>query len=269
VPRESSADIFRDMLVKMRESIDKIETMEGLKMALKAFAAEPLTLKLIDNRIMKLMEKFTTIELVDLLNTKSILRQKNISVLNTCAARIISRVDEDKLDVSMIRRCLLSCGLLSYLESQFLKTALEKLTELVVANLQNAEWFAANAADLSVIVTSIGMMKLKETACLDALSQLLIANKSAMSISDLVLKFVLACAVIGYKPQGEFKQLVDLIAIEQFDLTQKNDQMKLLNFTWSMCSLGIDRKEMINAVLDEKVWKNILKGNLCGKAKFH
>jgi hypothetical protein len=255
--KESISEVYRRLQEIITDNIEKIETVEGLKIALKMFAPDPSIIKVIDGNILKLGDKLTTQDWVALLNTKSILRQKNLSVLSTCALNIIKRKDVERLDLNSIKSCLLSCGILSYYENQFFKVILEQLASEVTRNKNDSAWLKSNLNHLSVIIKSLGILKLKDDACLDALSSLLNENKSELK-KDLIVSFVVSCATVSYKPNAAFKELVNHVKPRDFD-AEKN-KLTLLNFVWSLCALGETRPELITLVLESNFWQSLLNG---------
>lgn len=234
-------------------------------MALVIFSFEASVVKRLDNIAMRLVENLTSQECAELINSKSILRQKNLLVLEACAYNIIKRKDQDKLGVDYVQKCLLSCGVLGFNEPQFFKSLLESLSSELEKNGSNLEWLKQNSKTLESICTSIGIMKLREDASLNALCAVLNKNKTELPL-DLIIKFIISCAHLYYKPtlngsEKEFKELVEFVKPDSFDLAVKEDKVKLMNYVWSTCALDSADSNLVSTVLDESFWKPLLECN--------
>lgn len=122
-------DIVRAYTNTVRERLDELDNLQNLKLAMKFFTNEPSIIKKLDNKLLQLSNKLTSLDWVDLLNSKSIYRQRNVSILESCAYNLIKKKDDKALNVESIQKCLLSCGILNYNDDQFYKFLLDSLNE--------------------------------------------------------------------------------------------------------------------------------------------
>ena len=257
--KDTLTDLYRKLMGTIRENIEKMSKSKSFNYALRAFAVEPYVVKRIDSHILKLSENMSSHDLVEIFNTKSILRQKNFSVLETCALNIIKRKNSEHLGIEDIHKCLLTCGVLSFYDNQFFTTLLDHFVHEMRQNETNSNWFKENASNLNAIMNSIGILKLHDEKNLNEICEILNKNKPSVG-SEIVVNFLMSCAHVNYIPEKKkLQNLASIIKLQQFNTKNKIDCTKLLNLVWSLCVLNVNtRQDLVNLVLDEKFWSVLL-----------
>lgn len=92
--KPEAMDMLRELTEKLRGRIDELDSVADAKRALKLFSHESSLVQRIDMRLSQLADKLTLDEWIELLNTKSILRQRNMSILEICAYNIVKLARE-------------------------------------------------------------------------------------------------------------------------------------------------------------------------------
>ena len=255
-------------------TIDKLGTINDyatLKMAMKLFQPkagiskfenkqEAFITKRLDELVMKISDQLTALDWVDLLNTKSILRERNQNLLESCAYKLTLLNDEKAMSLDSIQRILLSCSLLKFHNVPFYKFLLDKLSVLVTKHKEDSEWFAKSEKTLFHVINSLGMLKLKDKALLEAICDLL--NNCGLNSDALIISFVKSCAALDYKPTSAFfDQLISKIRLANFKVDSEKEKSLLLDYVWSLCEMKLQNTELVTAVLTEDFWKKLLQSN--------
>lgn len=110
-PESLALEFFTGMA---KEKLDLIDNYSALKKAMKLFtqkaskktlksvdviAQETLIVKKIDEKLLKIQDKLTAVDWVDLINTKSILRHRNINLIEACAYKLINFNDPNVMNI--------------------------------------------------------------------------------------------------------------------------------------------------------------------------
>jgi hypothetical protein len=256
---DEKLDIIRKLLNYVRENIENINSVAGLKIALKIFSQESRVIKRLDDMLLKLGDNLNALEWIDILNTKSILRQRNIGVFEACTMHLMRQNSEIQID--SIQKCLLSCGILNYNESQFFSFLIENLKRELKKNDGDQQWVKGNLKTLESIINSIGMLRLKDEKLLNMLCTYL--NKHDQYTS-LIINFIISCANVCYEPNNKenLKSLIKKVSLSNFNLANSKEKFLFLNYVWSMCALNFQSidSDFISTVLNEKFYKSLLSG---------
>lgn len=270
----------------LRTQLDKLESVGDAKRALKLFASEPAVVQRIDLRISQLADQLSLDQWVDVFNAKSVLRQRNVALLEICAYNIIkhatknpSQSDASVLKLEHIQKCLLSCGILNYHDATFYTFLVTQLRMLLLNEIgqsssssssppspsssSSSSWIADNETHLLAIVNSLGMLQLRDEKMLDALASLLRLHPER--VAKLTISFVQTCGALNYAPPNDFAQIVaalgDPVSSGHFNLDASGrDRHGFLNFVWSLCVINQANPYLIAAVLERKFFDAILTG---------
>lgn len=246
-------DTIRNYIDSIRDRLDEISNYNQLKLAMRIFSQEINTSKNLDNKLLKIAEGLKSADWVDILNNKSILRQRNITILELCSYNLI-KLKELKID--SIQKCLLSCGILNYYDRQFFNFLLESLYDEISKN-ESKDWIKTNEKNLLSILSSIGMLQLNDEK---VLNQLLDTLEKHSDMTKLIINYVISCGGLNFRPSNseKFKSLISNIDVKNFDLTNRKEKINFLNYVWSLCSLDVPNSKMIGELLLEKNWKDLL-----------
>ncbi|CAF0749806.1 unnamed protein product [Brachionus calyciflorus] len=245
-------DTVRNYTNSARDRLEEVENYSQLKLAMKIFNQEPLTSKKLDKKLLNLADKLKSYDWVDILNNKSIYRQRDMAILELCSYNLIKT---KQLDLDSIQKCLLSCGVLNFHNEQFYKYLLECLSDELKKN-PTKEWLVKNEKNLLSILASIGMLQLRDEKLLGIITEILEKNSD---FSKLTINFITSCGGLNYKiPKDKLKNLTSKINVSNFDLNDRKVKVNLLNYVWSLCSLDIPDVNLINEVLSEKYWMDLL-----------
>ena len=253
------------------DKINQIDNYKSLVLAMKLFAPktkfhqtdqelkkqDTLNVKKIDDRIMKISDNLDWNDWIDLFKTKSILRLRNLNLLEACSFNIIKKCDNSSLSLDKIQTLLLSCGILSFTNEQFYKFLIDKLLEVIKANLNNSGWLKDNETNLLPIINSIGILKLNDKKLLDTLCLFLSQNQ--LSSNTLATHFVVSCACLDYQPnEKSFEALRNKLSLSSFKTEERLDKIALLDYVWSLCVLDSASSEFVAAVLKESFWNDLI-----------
>lgn len=219
---------------------------------MKLFQNDQLLLKNLEEKIFKLSETLTTDNWIDLLNTSSIIKRRNINVIETCAYNI----NGQKINLASVQKCLLSCGVLNYKDDQFMKFLVNRTNKFLEENLSDSKWVVDNKVNLFSIISSIGMLNIRDTDCLNSFCEILVNN---CQDSRLLINLVITCGSLNFKPNLTEK-LVQKIKLTDFNLQkiEKREKMFLLNYVWSLCMLNQAKNEFIDVVLRKDFWEEMI-----------
>lgn len=261
--KPEAAVLLHEMTDHLRSCLEKLDSVEDAKRALKLFTLEPAMVNRIDMRISQLADKLTLDDWVEVFNYKSVLRQRNVALLEICAYNIIKHqvASSKPLRLEHIQMCLLSCGVLNYHEETFYKFLVEQLRKLCEEQTSDVsnEWMKANEPFLKAIINSIGMLHLRDDKMLDALGRLI---KSFPDRVHLGISFVQTCGALNYAPV-DFAQIVsslgDPVASGHFKIEENSrDRHNFLNYVWSLCALNHANSYLIASVLEKKFFDKII-----------
>lgn len=268
-----TVDTTREIQTQIKKNINQIDNIQSLILANKLFSNEQLVIKKLDDLLIKSSHKLTGQDWVDLLNTKSILRLRNLSLLESCAFSLIDKTRKNQfaMDVTSIQKCLLSSGLLNFHDEEFYKFLTDSLNKQLVKN-SNREWLEKMEFEISSAISSLGILQLRDTALIDSICVML--NKvDPVKFQKLIVNFVISCAALYYKPKinnsyAEFDELVSKLKESNFDTADVTNKIKLLDYVWSLCVLNVSKVDLISNVLNDSFLKSILTGNSSSIAKY-
>jgi hypothetical protein len=260
-------DTAREIQAHIKRNLNEIDNIQSFLLANKLFSNEELVIKKLDDLIIKSSQNLTGQEWVDLLNTKSILRLRNLSLLESCAFNLIekTRKNQFNIDLPSIQKCLLSNGMLNFHDEEFYKFLTDSLNKLLIKN-SNKEWLDKMQNEISSTISSLGILQLRDTSLVDTICGAL--NKvDPVRFQKLIINFVISCAALYYKPKvnnsyAEFDGLVSKLKESNFNTVNVADKIKLLDFVWSLSVLNVARQDLISIVLNDLFFKSILNGNL-------
>ena len=190
--------------------IHALQNIDGIIKANKLFATNASVLKILDETILKLSDQLSTEQWVDILKVKSILKIRNVKIIEACAYNIA----EKKIDIKSVQECFLSCGILNYRDEFFYKFLVQRLVEIVNEFKNNKYWVQDNKKNLFSIISSLGMLNLRDKLCMNVLCDLLVTN---FQDSRLLINFVITCGSMNYEP----KEIDDVIS--EIELTIFSD----------------------------------------------
>lgn len=253
---------LRETTDRLRSRIDEIGCISDTRRALKLFSSEPSVVQRIDIRVSQLAEKLTLDDWIELLNTKSVLRQRNVRLLELCAYNINKQLEskqDSHLSLDQIHKCLLSCGILSYHDGSFYQLIINQLQQSLEKS-GSTKWMVENEPHLQAIITSLGMLQLRHEKTLETLCTLLKNNRDRIK---LIVSFVQTCGALNYAPnEAQFAPIIAALGdpvITHFNLNDSRDRSSYLNYVWSLCALDRADQYLVASVLEKKFFDSILK----------
>jgi hypothetical protein len=248
---------------QLQNRLNDLESFKSTILAMKLFAADELAIKKLDHKIMQSKEKLTGQDWIDLLNTKSILRQRNLTLIETCAFSLIN--NNVSLELDSIQKVLLSCGILNYNDEQFYLYLIKNLANVLDKSKSDRDWLVKNEANMLSIINSIGMLQIREKSILDNIGVLLQNSTS----SKLITSYIITCGFVCLEPTDKkaFESLIAKVNLDSFSLTSLKGKLLLLNFVSSLCILDRSTDAFLASVLNENFWNEFLDGiyNNCFK----
>ena len=131
---------------------------------------------------------------------------------------------KEEFELTEIKKCFLSFGVLNFYEEQVYSRLLKDLNLLL--NKATEESKLLNDTDFNVILMSIGMLQIHEEKLIDDICAYLVKNKTEHS-KMLLLNFVVSCANINYIPKGNLDELIQVFKQNTFDF---NDSKQSIQF---------------------------------------
>lgn len=240
------------ILALIRDKVDQLKTYDSIKITMKLFQNDQLLLKNLEEKILKISETLTTDNWIDLLNTSSIIKRKNINIIETCAYNI----NRQKISLASAQKCLLSCGVLNYRDDQFMKFLVNRVNELLDENKSDSKWVLENKVNLFSIISSIGMLNIRDKNCLNNFCEVLVNN---CQDSRLLINLIITCGSLNFKPHLSEK-VVEKIKLTDFSFQnmERREKMFLLNYVWSLCMLNQSKDEFIDVVLKRDFWEEMI-----------
>lgn len=246
----------------MKSDPQNIEIFSNILMAMKLFSRNAEFVSSLDQKILRLSEQLSVTNWIDLLITKSILRQRDVSILEAAAHQLIALdKEQNKLSLENVQQALLSCGILSFMDEKFeshligcLNNALKR-PDLLKKKAKEVETL------LGSIINSIGILQIRDSRTLNTLCKYLMDNFGQSS--KLLTSFVITCGHLNYNPNtGEFKQMIKKLNSLQPTFEDKKDKIMFLNYVWSTCLLKCPNTSFMAIALDEqKFYGELLHGN--------
>ncbi len=241
-----------DILNLIHAKINDLKSFDHLIQAFTIFSADNYVLTFLGDKILQISETLTVENWIALLNTCSIIKYRNLKIIEACAYNISGK----NIDTHSIYKILLSCGILNYKHnSQFLKFLIQRFNELLGESKSNKVWFQDNKIELFSIISSIGMLQLREKVCLNNLSELLNVNCEDPRV---IINFIITCGSLNYDPNG-YEKLIAKIKLTDFNKEMDTrEKMFLLNYVWSLCMLKQPNKQFISAVLNQNFCNDLV-----------
>lgn len=244
--------INNPLMSLIREKVDQLENFESIMKTVKLFQSDKYLLKSLDAKIMQMSDKLTTENWIELLNTHSIIKYRNKSVIETC----VYNLNGQKIDVDSIQKCFLSCGILNYRDDQFMKFLLYRFRDILNEHKSEPAWVNENKKNLFSIISSLGMLNLREKKCLNELCEVLVNNCEDKRV---LINFVITCGSLNYDPYS-IDKVIQKIELSHFNLNDMDnrERMFLLNYVWSLCMLKKVNDTFLKSVLSEDFWKDFI-----------
>ena len=246
----------------MKSDAQSIEIYSNILTAMKLFSRNVEFVSNLDQKILRLSEQLNVKNWIDLLITKSILRQRDVNILEAAAHQLIALdKEQNKLTLDNVQQALLSCGILSFMDEKFEKHLIGCLSNaLKKPDLLKKK--SETETLLGSIINSIGMLQIRDTRTLNTLAKYLMDNFGQSQ--KLLTSFVITCGHLNYNPNtAEFKQMIKKLNTTTHPMTEKKDKIMFLNYVWSTCLLKCPNTTFMATVLDEqKFYGELLHGTL-------
>ena len=242
----------------LKSDQQNIENFSNLLLAMKLFSHNPDIIRSLDERVIRQSDQLTTKNWLDLLNTKSILRLRDVNILQACTYQVTNSPDATGVSLEDIQRSLLSCGVLNYFDGQFHKFLLDSLNKLITGN--KLAKTAENENNLNSIINSMGILMLRQSSLLINLCKHLADNY--LKSNKILMSYVTSCGFLNFKPKvAEFAKIVQAIDSSNIDQYQSNkEKLTFLNYVWSTCVLNCPNEKFIAKALEESFWTSLLEG---------
>ena len=93
--------VTNELLDRIKIRLPEIDTFQSFKAAYKLYRNDLLIIKKLDDLLIKATNKLQSQDWIELLNTKSILRQRNLTVLETIAYTVINKTNQGEINMDM------------------------------------------------------------------------------------------------------------------------------------------------------------------------
>lgn len=251
-PKIMNPRINNSLMSLIRDKVDELETFESILKTIKLFQSDKYLLKSLDHKIMQISDTLTTDNWIDLFNTHSIIKYRSKTIIETC----VYNLNGKKINIDAIQKCFLSCGILNYRDDQFMKSLLYRFKEILEEFKSEPKWIEENKKNLFSIISSIGMLNLREKKCLNELCEVLSNNCEDRRV---LINFIITCGSLNYDPHS-LDKVIEKIQLTDFNLNgmDSREKMFLLNYVWSLCMLKRSDNEFLKSVLDQDFWKDFI-----------
>lgn len=247
----------------LKSDQQNIETFSNMLLAMKLFSHNSDIIRSLDEKVIRQSDKLTTKNWLDLLNTKSILRLRDVNILQACTYQVTNSPDSSAaaaISLEDIQRSLLSCGVLNFFDNQFHKFLLDSLNKLIQGGVGGNKLAktAENEAHLTSIINSMGILMLRQSSLLKNLCKHL--HDNYLKSNKILVSYVTSCGFLNFKPKvAEFAKIVQAIDSSNIDQCQSNkEKLAFLNYVWSTCVLNCPNEKFIAKALDESFWTSLL-----------
>ena len=136
---------------------------------------------------------------------------------------------------------------------------MRRLSQVLDESKPSDEWFVANKVSLFSIISSIGMLQLRDTTCLDKLCEILATSCDEPRI---LINFIITCGSLSYGPHSLDKLIKKIKPRDFFNKSfftlDSREKMFLLNYVWSLCMLNKASSPFIEEVLYKKFWEEFI-----------
>lgn len=193
-----------------------------------------------DDEAAKLVGSITLPQMVKVLSTLSTKKRRSTLLLRTLAYNIAA--NPENLDVKQCADLLYSISTLNFYDENLF----ERVANNVIMILQNEN--VKKSAVIGSILTSVGLLKYKNPALLDSISDWVLKNHSICRPQDIFSLFM-TLAVLNYLPgnaENLFKVLVPLLTQEE-----AGKPSVWLDVVWSLILLNQANADHLKSVLNE------------------
>ncbi|XP_045467334.1 FAST kinase domain-containing protein 4 [Harmonia axyridis] len=204
-----------------------------------------------DEEAAKLIQTVTLPQMVKIMKTLANKKRRSTLLLRTLAYNISG--NSDKLDLKHCSDLLFSMASLNFIDENLLS----KVTLDVCSEIEN-EPETNKSAVIGSILTSLGLLKYKNTIVLDVLSKWLVKNCDICRSQDVFTLFI-TLATLNYMPPDSDK-LLNTFSPYLTELEAGNPNI-WLDHIWSKVILDIATPEEISYILREHFLQSLLTSN--------
>ncbi|XP_030756831.1 FAST kinase domain-containing protein 3, mitochondrial [Sitophilus oryzae] len=193
-----------------------------------------------DEEAAKIVASITIPQMIKVLSTLSARRRRSPLLLRTIAYNVTA--SQDILNIKQCADLFYSISVLNYYD--------ENLFERVGSNIITAlQEQISKSAVVGSILTSIGLLKYKSPALLDAISEWVVNNQSSCRPQDMFSLFM-TLGVLNYTPSNH--EALFKLLIPQLTQEEAGKPLIWLDIVWSLVLLNKANKEHFQSVLSEE-----------------
>lgn len=239
------------ILPLIRDKSDDLADFKSIIKTIKLFQSDKYLIKSLENKLLLNSDKLTADNWIDLLNTNSIIKNRSIKVIEAC----VYNISNQEISLSSIQQCLLSCGILNYRDEQFFNMLVSRFKALLIDTTKDSSWVDENKKDIFSVISSIGMLGLRDKSCLNTLCDFF--EKNCID-NRVLINFVITCGSLNYDPHS-IEKVISKIKVSDFNVNMgTREKIFLLNYVWSLCMLKQPSAEFIKEVLQKSFWEDLI-----------
>ncbi|VEN53247.1 unnamed protein product [Callosobruchus maculatus] len=192
-----------------------------------------------DDEAAKLVECITLPQMVKVMSTLAMKKRRSMLLLRSLAYNITA--NSTQLDLKQSGDLLYSMSSLNFIDENLLA----KVANDICQEIDKA--VTTKSSVVGSILTSVGLLKYKDPALLDALSEWITENCSICRAQD-IFSLLMTLAILQYTPQNAEK-LYEVI-LPLLTPSEAGKALQWLEVVWSLVLLGRASEEHVSGVLN-------------------
>ncbi|XP_050499186.1 FAST kinase domain-containing protein 4 [Diabrotica virgifera virgifera] len=192
-----------------------------------------------DDEAAKMVANITLPQMVKVMSTLSLKKRRSTLLLRSLSYNITRSTDQ--LNLKQCSDLLFSMATLNFLDDNLLSRVAGDITVELEKNIKRSSVIGS-------ILTSIGLLKYKNPALLDILSEWILGNQSICRPQD-VFSLLMTLAVVNYKPNNS--ENLFKVLLPQLTLSEAGKPQVWLDIVWSLTLLNKANSSHVSSVLDK------------------
>lgn len=199
-----------------------------------------------DDEAAKLVAKLTLQQMVKVLKSLAMKKRRSIPLLRSLTFNMSCKLDH--LDIKQCGDVLYSLATLNYPDPLSIKKVCIDIQLALKSPIKKS-------SAIGSILTSIALLKYRDTLTIDALTEWILNNQDTARIQDLSAT-VMSLAMLNYTPESLRETLRTKLVASFTELDFKNS-FEFLNFCWSLMSLGFYNEKFFSIVLSAEFLQKV------------
>ncbi|XP_057664236.1 uncharacterized protein LOC130898756 [Diorhabda carinulata] len=208
-----------------------------------------------DDEAAKMVANITLAQMVKVMSTLSQKKRRSTLLLRSLSYNITRSTDQ--LDLKQCSDLLYSMATLNFIDDNLLSRVAGDVAVELEKQIKKSSLIGS-------ILTSMGLLKYKNPALLDSLSEWILKNQSLCRPQD-VFSWLMTLAVLNYKPHN-WEKMFQVLS-PHITISEARKPSVWLDIVWSLVLLDQATENQISTVLDESFLKQLEPVNLSTKLK--